>query len=172
MAEARRRAARCSPLLGGTTEDARGDRRRPRGVTVANDNAPGQVVLSGDRGALDEAEEAAARARPARDRRSTSPARSTRRRWSPPSTPFRAALDEVELGDAALPRLSRARTAAPFTDVRAELAEALDPPRPLARDHARAARRRRRATSSRPAPASVLARSWRIAAITKETANA
>ena len=93
--------------------DARAARRHARrreaiaaaaDVTVANDNAPGQVVLSGDRDKLAEAEEAAreygVRAMPLDVAGAFhSPA------MEPAVAPFRAALDEVELGDAALHRL-------------------------------------------------------------------
>ena len=65
-------------LLGGTIEDAEAI-AQAAGVTVANDNAPGQVVLSGERGALEEAEEAAREPTASARSRSTSPARSTRR---------------------------------------------------------------------------------------------
>ena len=45
-------------LLGGTIEDAHGI-ALAHGLTIANDNAPGQVVLSGPRGAIDGARRAA-----------------------------------------------------------------------------------------------------------------
>jgi [acyl-carrier-protein] S-malonyltransferase len=93
------------------------------GLTVANDNAPGQVVLSGERGALEEAEEAAreynVRARPLDVAGAFhSP------RMEPAVAPFREALDKVEISDPRFPVYCGA-TAAPFTDVRGELAEAL-----------------------------------------------
>src|SRR4051812_26396531 len=46
-------------LVGATLEDAQAIAAEA-GVTVANDNAPGQVVLSGDRDALERAQQAAA----------------------------------------------------------------------------------------------------------------
>ena len=51
-------------LVGATVEDAR-EIAEAGGVTVANDNAPGQVVLSGARDALDTTEEVAPRAQDA-----------------------------------------------------------------------------------------------------------
>jgi [acyl-carrier-protein] S-malonyltransferase len=112
-------------LLGGTPEDARAI-AEAAGVTVANDNAPGQVVLSGDRSKLAEAEEAAreygVRAMPLDVAGAFhSPS------MEPAVKPFRAALDEVELGTPRFPVYS-CSTAAPFTDVRAELTSALTRP--------------------------------------------
>jgi [acyl-carrier-protein] S-malonyltransferase len=112
-------------LLGGTPDDAKAI-AASAGVTVANDNAPGQVVLSGDRDALAEAEEAAreygVRAMPLDVAGAFhSPA------MEPAVAPLRAALDEVELGTPRFPVYS-CSTAAPFTDVRAELTSALTRP--------------------------------------------
>ena len=112
-------------LLGGTPDDARAIAAAAE-VTVANDNAPGQVVLSGDRDKLAEAEEAAreygVRAMPLDVAGAFhSPS------MEPAVEPFRAALDEVELGTPRFPVYS-CSTAAPFTDVRAELTAALTSP--------------------------------------------
>jgi [acyl-carrier-protein] S-malonyltransferase len=112
-------------LLGGTPDDAKAI-AASAGVTVANDNAPGQVVLSCDREALAEAEEAAreygVRAMPLDVAGAFhSPA------MEPAVAPFRAALYEVELGTPRFPVYS-CSTAAPFTDVRAELTSALTRP--------------------------------------------
>jgi [acyl-carrier-protein] S-malonyltransferase len=112
-------------LLGGTPDDARAI-AKSADVTVANDNAPGQVVLSGDRAKLAEAEEAAreygVRAMPLDVAGAFhSPS------MEPAVAPFRAALDEVELGTPRFPVYS-CSTAAPFTDVRAELTAALTRP--------------------------------------------
>jgi [acyl-carrier-protein] S-malonyltransferase len=112
-------------LLGGTREDVEAIAQQC-GVTLANDNAPGQVVLSGERDKLAEAEEAAReyeiRAMPldvAGGFHSPS--------MDPDVAPFRAALDEVELHE---PRFSvySCATASPFTDVPAELSAALTHP--------------------------------------------
>jgi malonyl CoA-acyl carrier protein transacylase len=112
-------------LVGATEEEAH-DIAASAGVTVANDNAPGQVVLSGAREDLARAEE------DARDhgRRAIplnvagafhSP------RMQPAVEPFRAALDEVEIREPRFPVVSCATTE-PFSDVRAELTAALTSP--------------------------------------------
>jgi [acyl-carrier-protein] S-malonyltransferase len=112
-------------VLGATGEDAEAIAAEA-GVTVANDNAPGQVVLSGPREAVARAEEAARE----RGRRALlldvagafhSPS------MEPAVEPFRAALDDTEIHDGAFPVLSCASTK-PFEDVRAELAAALTRP--------------------------------------------
>ena len=112
-------------LVGATLEDAQAI-AQAGGVIVANDNAPGQVVLSGSLEDLDKTEQVA-------NERGTrvirldvagafhSPA------MEPSVAPFRAALDEVEIAEPAFPVFSCA-SAAPFTDVRAELANALTSP--------------------------------------------
>jgi [acyl-carrier-protein] S-malonyltransferase len=95
-------------------------------LTVANDNAPGQVVLSGPRERLARAERIAKD----RGRRALpldvagafhSPA------MEPAVEPFRKALDETELHEPRLQVFS-CMTTQPFTDVRAELAAALTRP--------------------------------------------
>jgi malonyl CoA-acyl carrier protein transacylase len=112
-------------VIGGTIEDAEAI-AAAAGITVANDNAPGQVVLSGPRDGLARAEAAAAE----RERRVLpvdvagafhSPS------MEPAVAPFRAALGEVEVRHARFPVFSCA-SAEPFADVRAELAAALTRP--------------------------------------------
>ena len=112
-------------LVGATLEDAEAVAAEAD-VTVANDNAPGQVVLSGPRQKLARAEELAKE----RGRRALpldvagafhSPS------MEPAVAPFRAALDETKLNEAAFPVFSCASTE-PFADVRAELAAALTKP--------------------------------------------
>jgi [acyl-carrier-protein] S-malonyltransferase len=112
-------------LLGATDEEAEAIAGEA-GVTVANDNAPGQVVLSGPREAIARAEEAARE----RGRRVIpldvagaihSPS------MEPAVEPFRAALDDTEIHDGAFPVFSCA-SAKPFEDVRAEIATALTRP--------------------------------------------
>jgi malonyl CoA-acyl carrier protein transacylase len=112
-------------VMGGSIEDAEAI-AEAAGITVANDNAPGQVVLSGPRDGLERAEAAAAE----RSRRTMavdvagafhSPS------MEPAVEPFRAALDEVEVGEPAFPVFSCA-SARPFEDVRAELSAALTRP--------------------------------------------
>jgi [acyl-carrier-protein] S-malonyltransferase len=96
------------------------------GVTIANDNAPGQIILSGPRDRLEQADEIARE----RGRRVLpldvagafhSPS------MEPAVAPFRAALDETELHEPEFTVFSSA-TAAPFTDVRAELTDVLTRP--------------------------------------------
>jgi [acyl-carrier-protein] S-malonyltransferase len=96
------------------------------GVTVANDNAPGQIILSGPRDRLQKAEEDAR----GRGRRVIpvdvagafhSPS------MEPAVKPFRAALDETELHEPAFTVFS-SLTTQPFTDVRGELTDVLTRP--------------------------------------------
>jgi [acyl-carrier-protein] S-malonyltransferase len=112
--------------LVGASEEEAAEIAAAAGVIVANDNAPGQVVLSGDRDKLAAAEEAAGE----RGRRALaldvagafhSPS------MEPAVEPFRAALEEVELHEPRFPVIS-CSTTRPFEDVRAELAGALTKP--------------------------------------------
>ena len=112
-------------LIGATDDETRAIAEAAE-VTVANDNAPGQIILSGPRDRLQEAEEAA---------------REYGRRvlpldvagafhspsMEPAVKPFRAALDETELHEGDFTVFSSATTA-PFTDVRAELTDVLTRP--------------------------------------------
>jgi [acyl-carrier-protein] S-malonyltransferase len=112
-------------LIGATDEETRAIAETAE-LTVANDNAPGQVILSGPRDRLQEAEEAA---------------REYGRRvlsldvagafhspsMEPAVKPFRAALDETEVHEPAFAVFSSATTE-PFTDVRAELTNVLTRP--------------------------------------------
>ena len=112
-------------LLGGKIADARAI-AGAAGVTVANDNAPGQVVLSGPRERLARAEDAA------RERGRRTLALDVAGAFHSPSMepavePFRRALDETEIHEGAFPVFSCASTR-PFEDVRAELAAALTKP--------------------------------------------
>jgi [acyl-carrier-protein] S-malonyltransferase len=112
-------------LIGGTIEDAEAIAAEA-GITVANDNAPGQVVLSGPRDGLERAEEAA-RERGRRVLPVAVAAAFHSPAMEPAVAPFRAALDAVEVHEPAFPVFSCA-SAAPFADVRAELASALTRP--------------------------------------------
>src|SRR5215218_4046710 len=96
------------------------------GVTLANDNAPGQVVLSGSVDALDKTEEVA-KERNTRVIRLDVAGAFHSPAMAPAAEPFRAALDDVEISEPAFPVFSCA-SAAPFTDVRDELANALTRP--------------------------------------------
>jgi [acyl-carrier-protein] S-malonyltransferase len=96
------------------------------GVTVANDNAPGQVILSGPRDKLETAEEAAREYS-----RRTIPVDVAGAFHSPSMEPavepFRAALDETTLHEPAFTVFS-SLTTEPFEDVRAELTKVLTRP--------------------------------------------
>jgi [acyl-carrier-protein] S-malonyltransferase len=109
-------------IIGGTIEDAEAI-AEAAGITVANDNAPGQVVLSGPRDGLERAAaEAAERGRRALPVDVAGAFHSPS--MEPAVEPFRAALDEVEVREPRFPVLSGA-SVEPFADVRAELAGAL-----------------------------------------------
>lgn len=92
-------------------------------LTVANDNAPGQIVLAGDRANFDRAEEVAGELGKRAIRLPVAGAFHSPS-MAPAVAPFRAALDEVELHEARFTVYSCA-SAAPFSDVRDELARAL-----------------------------------------------
>jgi [acyl-carrier-protein] S-malonyltransferase len=109
-------------LLKGNPGQAEGI-ARDHGLTVANDNAPGQVVLSGPSDALDAAAEAADRAGLRAMRLPVkgpfhSPA------MEPAVPALRAALDRVPVRAPRFPVFSSI-TAKPFEDIRHELALAL-----------------------------------------------
>jgi [acyl-carrier-protein] S-malonyltransferase len=109
-------------LVGASVEDAR-EIAEAGGVIVANDNAVGQVVLSGSLDALERTEEIAQERKTRVIRLDVagafhSPA------MEPSVAPFRAALDQVEVNEPKFTVFSGA-SAAPFTDVREELATAL-----------------------------------------------
>ncbi len=93
------------------------------GLTVANDNAPGQIVLAGDRASFDRAEEVAG-ALGKRTIRLPVAGAFHSPSMAPAVAPFRAALDEAEFAEPAFTVFSCA-TAKPFTDPRDELARAL-----------------------------------------------
>jgi [acyl-carrier-protein] S-malonyltransferase len=112
-------------LVGADEEDAQAV-ANAAGITVANDNAPGQVVLSGPRDRLEVAEEAA-RARGKRAIAVDVAGAFHSPSMEPAVEPFRKALDETEIHEATFTVFSCASTK-PFEDVRAELAAALIKP--------------------------------------------
>ncbi len=112
-------------LVGATDEEAR-EIAAHAGVTVANDNAPGQVVLSGARDKLAQAEEDA-RDHGRRALKLNVAGAFHSPLMEPAVAPFREALDAIELGEPRFTVVSCA-SAAPFTDVRSELAAALTSP--------------------------------------------
>jgi len=92
-------------------------------LTVANDNAPGQLVLAGDRANFDRAE-AEAEALGRRAIRLPVAGAFHSPSMEPAVAPFRAALDEADLHEPRFTVFSCA-SAQPFTDVREELVQAL-----------------------------------------------
>jgi malonyl CoA-acyl carrier protein transacylase len=112
-------------LVGATAEDAAAI-AETAGIVVANDNAPGQIVLAGPRDRLTQVEDLAG------ERGLRAIALPVAGAFHSPSmepavAPFRAALDAADIAEPRFPVISCA-TAEPFTDVRAELAQALTRP--------------------------------------------
>lgn len=89
------------------------------GLTVANDNAPGQLVLSGPLAGIE-----AVDAGPLRTRRLDVSGAFHSPLMAPAAAELDAALAKIEIGTPRFPVISNG-TAAPFTDVRAELVENL-----------------------------------------------
>jgi [acyl-carrier-protein] S-malonyltransferase len=110
-------------MLGGDDQAVRGLAAR-LGLTVANDNAPGQLVLSGAAADVDRALELARDETGARARRLDVSGAFHSPLMQPAAARLAAALDRVELGAARFPVYANG-TAAPFTDVRRELSENL-----------------------------------------------
>jgi [acyl-carrier-protein] S-malonyltransferase len=112
-------------LVGATAEDA-AEIAKAAGIVVANDNAPGQLVLAGHRDRLAQVEDLAGE----RGLRAI-PLPVAGAFHSPSMEPavahFRRALDETRIGEPRFPVISCATTQ-PFADVRAELAGALTRP--------------------------------------------
>ena len=113
-------------LLGAGAADHAAELAEGHGLAVANDNSPQQVVLSGDRGAFADASAAAKELglRPM-ELPVTGAFHSPMMAEAVPE--FEAALARVEVATPRVTVLS-AVTAAPFEDVRAQLAQALTMP--------------------------------------------
>jgi [acyl-carrier-protein] S-malonyltransferase len=112
-------------LVGATAEDAAAI-AGAAGIVVANDNAPGQIVLAGRRDRLEQVEDLAG------ERGLRALGLPVAGAFHSPSmesavAPFRAALDATDVAEPRFPVISCATTE-PFTDVRAELAQALTRP--------------------------------------------
>lgn len=105
-------------LLGGDIDAARGLARRT-GLHVANDNAPGQVVLSGREEGIEQAIELG-REFEVRVRRLPVSAAFHTPLMAPAADELAEALATAEIGDPAFPVISNS-TVEPFGDVRAEL---------------------------------------------------
>ena len=114
-------------LLGAGAADHAGELADAHGLAVANDNSPQQVVLSGDRGSFDAASAAAKELglRPM-DLPVTGAFHSPMMAEAVP--PFVAALERVDVSAPLGVTVFSAVTAAPFDDVRAQLAQALTMP--------------------------------------------
>jgi [acyl-carrier-protein] S-malonyltransferase len=114
-------------LLGAGAADRSGELADAHGLAVANDNSPQQVVLSGDRGSFEAASAAAKELglRPM-DLPVTGAFHSPMMAEAVP--PFVAALERVEVSTPQGVTVFSAVTAAPFEDVRAQLAQALTMP--------------------------------------------
>jgi len=96
------------------------------GLTIANDNAPDQLVLSGSLEALDRGEELL-RERKVRAKRLPVGGAFHSPLMEPAVAPFREVLERIEVREPRVPVLSCV-TAAPFTDVREQLVRALTSP--------------------------------------------
>jgi [acyl-carrier-protein] S-malonyltransferase len=110
-------------LLGGDPRGVRALATR-LGLVVANDNAPGQLVLSGPVEAVAEAEEVAHDEAGARARRLDVTGAFHSPLMEPAAERLRAALEATPVGELRIPVYSNG-TAAPFVDVRGELSENL-----------------------------------------------
>jgi [acyl-carrier-protein] S-malonyltransferase len=120
---ARLQAGGMLALLGGEDHAVRGLATR-FGLTIANDNAPGQLVLSGADDAIAGAERVARDETGARARRLDVAGAFHSPLMAPAAERLAAALDRTPFAPARLPVYANA-TAAPFTDPRRELAEHL-----------------------------------------------
>ena len=110
-------------MLGGDGHSVREMASR-LGLVVANDNAPGQLVLSGAVEALDEAEDLARDEAGARARRLDVTGAFHSPLMEPAAERLRAALEATPVAEPSIPVYSNG-SAAPFADVRRELAENL-----------------------------------------------
>jgi malonyl CoA-acyl carrier protein transacylase len=96
------------------------------GVSIANDNAPDQLVLSGAVSALDTAE-ALLKERGVRGKRLPVAGAFHSPLMEPAVEPFRAAVESIEIGEPRVPVYSCV-TAEPFDDVRERLVQAITRP--------------------------------------------
>ena len=124
-------------LMGAGAADQAHELAEAHGLTVANDNSPQQVVLSGPRGSLPAAAQAARElGLRAMELDVTGAFHSPL--MAPAAPKFEAALARVNFSNPRVPVLT-AVTAGPFDDIPLRLAQGTHPSRSLARDDARAA---------------------------------
>jgi [acyl-carrier-protein] S-malonyltransferase len=110
-------------MLGGEARSVRALAER-LGLVVANDNAPGQLVLSGPLDAVTAAEDVAGDEAGARARRLDVTGAFHSRLMEPAAERLRAALEATPIAEPQIPVYSNG-SASPFVDVRRELAENL-----------------------------------------------
>ena len=110
-------------LLGGDPRGVRALATR-LGLVVANDNAPGQLVLSGPTEAIAQAEEAARDETGARARRLDVSGAFHSPLMEPAAERLRTALEATPISEPQIPVYSNG-TASPFVDIRGELSENL-----------------------------------------------
>jgi [acyl-carrier-protein] S-malonyltransferase len=96
------------------------------GLSIANDNAPDQLVLSGSLAALDDAERLL-RDRRVRAKRLPVAGAFHSPLMEPAVEPFRRLAEQIEVREPSVPVMSCV-TAAPFTDVREQLVQAITHP--------------------------------------------
>jgi [acyl-carrier-protein] S-malonyltransferase len=111
-------------LLGAGAAEHAAELAAAHGLSVANDNSPGQIVLSGARSALPAAADAA-QALGLRSMMLPVTGAFHSPMMGSAVGEFAALLERVELTGSTTTTVVSAVTAAPFTDVRAELAQAL-----------------------------------------------
>jgi [acyl-carrier-protein] S-malonyltransferase len=110
-------------MLGGDDHAIRALARRLQ-LTIANDNAPGQLVLSGGSDAIAQAEEIARDETGARARRLPVSAAFHSPLMQPAAARLAEALERIDIGTPSFPVYANG-SASPFTDVRRELSENL-----------------------------------------------